>query len=220
MKKALVSLSMCFSLLVIAGCQPQSKVSLSPLPQAVEELQTQTVPEVKKQSDIVTQSPMPTQAGVTLYRGSWFDIKYPSNFIPRPTSPTNKTNAITSVQTDEAYFTSPDSTVEFFVFSPLWGGNPENYLNISNTEEQVSEKTETRKENDYPGQFGDKTIRWLTIKAKDSSYYRSLISIKEQIGTGSDLHHVFGIKYKNNDAYAKYRDAYAAFKNSVRQYSD
>lgn len=149
----------------------------------------------------------------TLYRGSYFDIKYPREFIAKPTEP---------VQTDEAYFSSPDGAVEFFVFSPLWAGDPENYLEVAPTEEIVSEKTETGEA--LPNQLKDseRIIRWVTIKAKDESYYRSFVSIKEQVREdgGSELHHVFGIKYKDNETYEKYKDAYEAFKNSLEQYAD
>ena len=106
------------------------------------------------------------------------------------------------------------------MYSPLWSGKPETYLTIAPTEEVVSEKTEEVKESERPGQFGDRIVRWVTIKAKDGSYYRSFVSIKEQVGTGSDLHYVFGIKYQDNASYEKYREAYVAFKESLQQYAD
>jgi hypothetical protein len=221
-RKLILLASLSAFLLLGAGCQTQQAQERVPsLPLAVEELQTQTVPESKKQekSEAATKSE-PTQSSTALYRGSWFDIEYPKNFSARPTTPTNERNSVTHVLTDEAYFTSPDETVEFFVYSPLWSEDPETYLTIASMEEVISEKTEEVKENERPGKFGSKITYWVTVKAKDGSYYRSFISTKEQVGTGSDLHHVFGIKYKNNVSYEKYREAYVAFKKSLQQYAD
>ena len=144
----------------------------------------------------------PAPGQVTLYKGTWFDIKYPKEFTP-------------SSIADEARFLSPDGTVEFFVFSPQWGGNPVDYLTTKASEELVSEKTDTT-----GADLKKKIVRWVTVKAKDGSYYRSFVSIKAQVGTGSDLHYVFGIKYENDAAYQQYRDAYIAFKASLSQYAD
>lgn len=204
-----------------AGCQKQAQTRVISLPAAVDELQTQTVPEIEKQekSEVKAQAKQ-KEVGTILYKGSWFDIKYPENFTASPTASTNVYNGQKYVQTDEATFTSPDGTVEFFVYSPLWSGNPETYLTISEKEEVVSEKNEEVKESERSGALGDRIVRWVTVKAKDGSYYRSFVSINEQVGTGSDVHHVFGIKYKDNASYEKYRDSYVAFKESLQQYAD
>lgn len=216
-----------------AGCQSQTQTALEnlkqdvtetteSLPPAVEKLQTQTVPESQKQDvSKTTTKAEPAPVEVTVYRGSWFDIKYPQNFAPSPTAPTTLDNGNSYIQTDEAYFESPDGSVEFFVYSPLWSGDPKNYLVIAETEELVDEKTEKSKA--LPGQLEDteRIIHWVTVKAKDNSYYRSFVSIREQVGQGhSELHHVLGIKYKNNAAYEQYKDAYIAFKQSLIQYAD
>lgn len=123
------------------------------------------------------------------------------------------------VLTDEAYFTSSDERVEFFVFSPLWAGDPENYLEIAENEELVDEKIEEYFEVDDPSLVGDSRIRWVTVKAKDDSYYRSFVSKKEQIGV-SEIHHVFGIKYQDAKALEEYREEYEVFKESLVQYAD
>jgi hypothetical protein len=64
--------------------------------------------------------------------------------------------------------------------------------------------------------FDDEQIQWVTIKSSDNSYYRSFV------GNRNDgvLTRLFGIKYTNDAAYQKYRDAYIAFKNSLKQYID
>jgi uncharacterized protein YcfL len=233
MKKITLLALLSAFILLGAGCQSQTQTVLEnlkqdvtetteSLPPAVEELQTQTVPENQKQDvSKTTTKTEPAPVEVTIYRGSWFDIKYPQNFTARPTGPTTVNNGNSFIQTDEAYFESPDRSVEFFVYSPLWAGNPKNYLEITKTEELVDEKTEKSKA--LPGQLQDteRVIRWVTVRAKDGSYYRSFVSIREQVAQGhSELHHVFGIKYKDNTGYERYKDAYIAFKESLRQYAD
>lgn len=178
--------------------------------------------------DEAVKEPLPKEQGVTLYKGSWFDVYYPSNFIAKPTKPISISTDIkipgvaprSEVITDEAYFVSNDGSVEFFVFSPLWAGDPKNYLIVAPNEELVNETIDEKREIDYPNQYGDEITRWVTIKAKDDSYYRSYISIYELVGTGSDVHHVFGIKYKDIESYEKYKESYINFKTSLRQYSD
>ncbi len=217
MKYPMLAVSLCTILFLGAGCQGE-KTSAPSLPPAIQELQTQPAPDTTKQE---TRDPAaiqtPTGTATMLYRGSWFDATYPQTFSAAPTAPTDTYNGLTFVQTDEATFTSPEGNVEFFVYSPLWSGNPQNYLNIASTEELVDEKTEEKPEN---GPSGGTKTRWVTIKAKDSSYYRSFISIQRQLGTGSELHHVLGIKYRDAAAYETYKSAYTAFKQSLRQYAD
>lgn len=224
MKKVSLLATLSVFLLLGAGCQQeqaQEQEQAVSLPPAVEELQAQPVPETEKQdkSEAVVDEE-PPQIGVTLFRGSWFDIKYPQDFTAIPAAPTTVHDGKTYVQTDEAYFTSPDGAVEFFVYSPLWAGDPKTYLTITPTEELVSEKTDEVKEDERPGQFGDRIVHWVTVKAKDGSYYRSSVSIREQVGSGSELHHVFGIKYQDSASYEKYKEQYVAFKESLHQYSD
>lgn len=148
-------------------------------------------------------------SGTKMYEGTWFDIQYPSNFTARPPEPKEKTGT----EPDEAFFTSPDKTVEFFVYSPQWGGDPKDYLQVSANEKLMNEKEESSKEN------GGTQTRWATVAAKDGSYTRSYVSIKTQLETGG-VHHVFGIKYKDQKAYDRYKAAYEAFKASLMQYAD
>ena len=157
---------------------------------------------------------------VSVYRGAWFDIEYPSDFSAAPAGPLSTHDDRSFVQTDEAVFTSSDNTVQFFVYSPLWAGEPNDYLVISDTEKIVSEQTRRVEEDERPGQVGAREVRWVTVKAVDESYYRSFMSVREQIDTGSELHHVFGIRYNDDTAYQKYRDAYIQFRESLRQYAD
>jgi len=212
MKNRALSTALGLTLLMTVGCEAQPpNDEVDSLPPVVEELQNQKVPEVEKEEVPASARPeKPSEPEVTLYRGVWFDIEYPHDFTVRPIGPS-----------DEAYFTSPDRAVEFFIFSPLWAGEPESYLRVAPTEELVSEKTQKVTEDERPGQYGDTVTHWVTLKAKDDSYYRSFVSIKEQVGTGSsELHHVFGIKYTDWESYLNYKEQYLAFKESLRQYAD
>ena len=149
-----------------------------------------------------------------VFKGSWFDVKYPANFIPRPISPAGTRNGQATIVTDEAYFASPDEAVEFYVFSPLWGSDPD-YIQVKANEILVDEKTQTTGTG-----FDKKITRWVTVKANDGSYLRSWVSYRDQVGTGSDTHKVFGIRYKNSSTYNKHLNQYLAFKNSLQQYAD
>ena len=178
------------------------------------------------------------------YQGNFFTIEYPENFTPHPLTPrkrydiNNHANEIAGVtpklppeyhyfvETNEAYFTSPNKEVTFFVYSPLWGGNPKNYLAVADNEVLVDEqKTKGLNTSPYDGKDYDQVLtRSATIKAKDNSYYRSFIHTRKRssdftLGV-SNIDEVFGIKYKNKDAYDQYRDAYLAFKKSLMKSGD
>jgi len=142
------------------------------------------------------------------YRGFYFDVRYPENFTASPNGPVSDS----VVQTDAAQFESPDGRVAFYVYSPLWSDEPD-YLKVAANETLVDEKT-----TETDG--GDTITKWVTVKANDGSYHRSYVSIREQVTTGSEVHHVFGIKYADQAAYNEYRDEYLRFKSSLRQYAD
>jgi hypothetical protein len=155
--------------------------------------------------------------GMLLFKGDYFDIAYPENFTTWVFSQKDSTDYF---MTDEAYFESPEGDVEFFVYSPQWSGEPWEYLKVPESEILLSTRSEVVREEEREGQYGDKIVKWMTVKSRDGSYLRSILSIREQVGTGSELHHVFGIKYKDERSLARYRDEYLAFKASLRQYSD
>jgi len=154
-----------------------------------------------------------------LYKGSWFDIQYPSNFSPKPVSPINTFNNANNIITDEATFISPDKSVEFFVYSPQWSGNPKNYLEKTSDEILISENI-SKNPQEFASQYGDTIIKTVIFRASDKSYFRSYTSIMQQVGTQSPLHHVFGIKYKNDVSYKRYKNAFEQFKKSLHQYAD
>src|SRR5882672_797118 len=122
--------------------------------------------------------------GWRAYRGAWFEIRYPANFRIRPSQKSSSPQSFDSV-----FFTAPDGSVEFYVFSPQWNGQPDDIELHARDEVKVSENTEQR---------GSLTIRRMTIKARDDSYTRSFEDTED---SATNTRKVFGIKYRNQDAY-------------------
>ena len=139
-----------------------------------------------------------------LYRGAWFEIKYPPGFQVKPSLKSR-----TSVKgCDSAFFASPGQEVEFYIFSPQWSGEPADIELIPGQEILVSEHKERQ---------GEKNIRMVTVKDQAGNYLRSWIDTQD---TMSNTRLVFGIKYKDQSAYNKYRKQYLLFKNSLKQFAD
>jgi hypothetical protein len=138
-----------------------------------------------------------------VYKGAWFEIKYPSNFQVRPSQKSSSAQSY-----DSAFFTAPDSSVEFYVFSPQWNGQPNDIELNASYEVQVSQNTERK---------GNLTVRRMTIKARDNSYTRSFEDTED---SATNTRKVFGIKYRNQAAYSRYRQTYLTFKQSLRQFAD
>ena len=104
------------------------------------------------------------------YNGSWFSIEYPSNFIASPLEPIQTWDEYEHVETEEAFFTSPDGTMVFYVYSPQWGGET-SYTERKENEELVSEDASNGDE---------KELIWVTYKDKEGSYVRSVYSQKTE----------------------------------------
>lgn len=148
-------------------------------------------------------------SALTTFKGNWFDIIYPSTFSSSPSTPIIEVDDYEFVETDEAYFLSADGEVEFFVYSPQWGGNPLIYLDMADNEEIDSEKTTVDEINP------NIIVKWVTFKDKNGKYLRSYFSKQTE-----STHLVFGIKYANQTVYDLYKTDYAAFKKSLIQYAD
>lgn len=151
--------------------------------------------------------PCRSRATSSTFKGAFFAISYPSDFKVRP-SKFNSPNTPDYPAVDSAFFTSPDGTVEFYVFSPLWNGTPNDIVLSDSTEEVVSRKIEEK---------DGVIIRRATVRAKDYSYYRSIEDVEN---TKLNTRRVFGVKYKNQHAYDEYKQKYLKFKNSLEQFSD
>ena len=153
-------------------------------------------------ASIASSTGLAFQGGWKTYKGAYFDIKYPADFRARGSQRTE------GERYDSAFFSAPDGSVEFYIFSPIWNGDPQDIEINEATESYVSQKTETRN--------GIK-VRRVTISAKDGSYLRSF---EDTENTNTNTRKVFGIKYKNQNAYNKYRQTYLTFKKSLKQYAD
>lgn len=148
-----------------------------------------------------------SQGGGTLrvYKGAWFEIKYPAAFRVGPSQRSSSGQGYDSV-----FFTAPDGSVEFYVFSPQWNGEPGD-IEIKASEVLVSQTSE--KGHDING---DKTVRRVTVKARDNSYSRSF----EDTEWDNNTRKVFGIKYRDQSAYNRHRQTYLTFKQSLTQFAD
>ncbi len=146
--------------------------------------------------------------------GNWFEISYPADFSSNPSGPIEVWEGIEYIETDEATFVSENGEVEFFVFSPQWSGEPKDYLIAKENEEILDEKIEEKSSESY-----SKTKLEIIFKDKADAYTRKAESTREFLGD-SELHLVFGIKYKNTEVYDKYQKAYEDFKTSLIQFAD
>jgi hypothetical protein len=148
---------------------------------------------------------VPTK-GLTTFKGAWFDIKYPIGFKPvlrdRPASGGDYNGRHSC---DGASFLSPDGLVEFYVYSPQWGGQSQ-WLFKRQGEKAGSRSTEKGK---------TANITYLTFTAP--TYTRAYADYQSQEG---NVRWGFGIKYKSQSAYTAYRPLYLKFKQSLKQYAD
>lgn len=150
---------------------------------------------------ILTGPAVASQKGWVTYRGAYFEIKYPASYRVRPSQRTEDLY-------DSVFFASPDGAVEFYVFSPIWNGEPKDIEINEARETYVSQKTEEN---------GGIKIRRVTIRARDGSYTRSF---EDRENTNTNNRTVFGIKYRDQKAYNAHRQAYLNFKKSIKQFAD
>ena len=148
--------------------------------------------------------PGPPQSRWRVHKGPYFEIKYPPLFKARTSLPSNSFEG----EYDSAFFTAPDDSVEFYVFSPLWNGEPTDIEIDPASEDYVSQNTEKK---------GTIVVRRVTIRAKDNRYLRSF---EDTEYTVNNTRKVFGFKYRNQSAYNRHRQEYLMFKRSLRQFSD
>ena len=164
------------------------------------------------------------RAGWRAYHGAWFRVEYPRGFRVRP----GMASRTAIPGEDSAFFTSPDRTVEFYVYSPQWYGAPSDIMLNPKTEKLVSSRTKiVPAKPSWPGisaddEQPDVEILWQTIRAKDGSYTRSYVNAAFGPGImdGRMGQRVFGVKYTSHRAYERYRADYLRFKRSLEQYAD
>jgi hypothetical protein len=142
-------------------------------------------------------------AGTTTYEGAWFEIDAPAEFTVRPSLPSTSADGF-----DSAFFTSPDGSVEFYVHSPQWGGEPTDIAVDQATETLGDERVVTE---------GPITRRWFTISANDGSYSRSYLTVSDARGP---TERTIGIRYRSIEDLQAYNAEYLAFRDSLRQFAD
>lgn len=143
------------------------------------------------------------QGGWRTYKGAWFEIRYPGSFSVHPSMPSSSASGYDSV-----FFTSPDDTIAFYVFSPQWNGTPGDIEIDPANEILISHKVERR---------SGKTVRRVSIRARDNKYFRAFEDTEDHT---TNTRRVFGITYRDQNAYNRYRQAYLLFKSSLRQFAD
>lgn len=135
------------------------------------------------------------------FRGAGFEVGYPSAFRTFGSQKSAELNGFESV-----FFISPDNLVEFYVFAPLHNGFANDIAVKSNEKQSAIQITNGKATN----------AKFWTITAKDNSYERTY---QESIDVKSGDNWIIGLKYKNQAAFAKYRNDYLAFKKSFRKTS-
>jgi hypothetical protein len=181
----------CFLFIAFISCKEISKKP---------EQHTQRVNEPQRNPELFPY----TNTTVRTFQGAWFSIRYPSDFTVR-----SSMRSLSSADGyDSAFFLSPDSLVEFYIFSPQWNGHPSDI--------EIRPQSEYLIDSDIR-QFNDRTETLYTIAAKDGSYKRSYREVKQY---KSSVNWVLGIKYSSERAYQKYQQAYVRFKKSLEQYTD
>lgn len=140
-----------------------------------------------------------------VFRGASFKVDYPPNFVLRA----SLVNPTFSDFYISAFFTSPDKTVEFYIYSFGGEGEATDIVLDTLTEVLVARSRQIMKK-------AGKTIVRKTIKAKNNSYERSY----EDTEFKDSGRLVFGIKYKDKNAYQKYRSDYLKFKQSYEMQSN
>jgi hypothetical protein len=147
--------------------------------------------------------PTTSEGATRVFEGAWFQVAYPADFVAVPSLP-----SATAEGYDSAFFKSPDGAVEFYVFAPQWGGQPEDIALDPGREELVAERTV-----EGPG----RTVTWRTIAAKDGSYERAYQITRDTAGPSLS---VVGIKYRDPTALSAHRTAYARFKQSLELWAE
>ena len=137
------------------------------------------------------------------FEGAWFEVQYPDAFKATPSQQSSTADGF-----DSAFFAAPDKTVEFYVFSPQWGGDPADIALDPATETLADERIVKN---------GEVTKRWYTIAAKDGSYKRSYLSVLDERGP---TNWTIGRKYASEADRLRYNAEYLSFRDSLTQFAD
>ncbi|RYX86201.1 hypothetical protein EON83_02975 [bacterium] len=159
----------------------------------------------------VQAAPRRAPKGWKTYDGPWFSVFYPATWKATP----GKAPAATGGKSDSAFFTSPDGSAQFAIYSPMWNGTPAD-LNIDmKKEKQVSLLATNSTAKD--GVKSQITTKWQTFSANNKSYTRSIVDVENKT---LNTRRVFGFRYKNAATYRKFSPQFQKFKASLEQYLD
>lgn len=142
------------------------------------------------------------------YRGPWFDIDYPASFRP---AGYDHAPGSTDYDRDGMRFVSPDGRVEFFAYSPQWSGDAA-WATVWPGERIVDRSTGTEGSG-----FDAKQLTWVTVAGPEDAYRRSWLQIHQ---AELNVKYFFGIRFSDQTAYDRSKDAYAGFRQSLVQYAD
>jgi len=142
------------------------------------------------------------------YRGPWFDIDYPASFRPVGY---DRAPGSDDYDEDGMRFRSPDGAAVFYVYSPLWGGDPA-WPTVW-PGETVLERTSR----DEGNGIERKHLTWVTVVGPRDEYSRAWLELQQP---ELNVKYYFGIRYDSMAAYDRWRDEYSRFKDSLVQYSD
>jgi len=137
-----------------------------------------------------------------IYYGGSISVVYPAGFTARPSLRNGDTRhgSVLSV-----FFTVQDNKAEFYVFSP-WtpAENATDYQLRPDTEVLISESKK-----DEHSSFFDMSLCTVTrqrIRAKDESYTRIVLDIKQKDDISLMNHLTFGFKYRDQQTYIRYAE--------------
>jgi hypothetical protein len=198
MIKIIASATLCAGILLIS-CAPPAKNQSASAPTSVSTAPSHAV----------------APSGWKTYSGAWFEISYPQSFTPVPLQKSN--TKATGV--DSAVFVSPSHEIEFYVFSPQWGGHA-SALDIDSRHERITSK-KISVSDDRGGGGASKedaiTDTWLGIRALDGSYVRF---VHHQRNDVCQTARAFGVKCKDMTLYRRHKTDFDRFRKSLIQYGD
>ncbi|HZY37262.1 MAG TPA: hypothetical protein VFE53_11465, partial [Mucilaginibacter sp.] len=149
-------------------------------------------------------SPGPTQAAAGNnpvnngeFTGRFFDVKVPQGFSVRPSLTGIQNNGYS--QYISAFFQSPDSQVEFYIFS--------GYFNEVASDVAIDPGKEKQTSILVKNTGGGEVTTWTEIKALDNSYFRAYQETKSRV---YNEHKVVGLRYNTQAAYNAYKSQYLA----------
>ena len=157
---------------------------------------------MRREADEVSVTVVVDRGDRLTYQGAWFDIDYPRGFRALERERSGSASGY-----DSASFLSPDGSIEFFVYSPQWSGTT--YWTSLGPGETEASRTQSVE--------GNLHYTRVMITGPGGAYQRAWVEVRDTL---TNTNHIFGIKYADQAAYDRYRDAYLHFKDSLVQYAD